>query len=102
MIGSTIYDLNRIRDRIALNRMAGRDISQHLGDDDAAIDLVVDHVLSLWKQEEELPEFWRKYCNEVEYAPEGSPNEYREGFGEGNDLDAYYNAVWRARVAELI
>jgi hypothetical protein len=89
--------------RLDVVRMTARDVSQHVNDDDDALDLLVDDVLSLWDGKSELSEVWRLYANAVEYAPEGSPSEYREGFvpdGSG-DLDSYFHAVWGAKVDEL-
>jgi hypothetical protein len=84
-----------------LNRYAGRDISQWLEDDDDAIDLVIQDVLSRWQGDGDLAAFWTRYANSVEYAPPGSPNEYREGFAEGEDLEVYYRSVWAAHAASL-
>jgi hypothetical protein len=94
-------DLDAARGRVMLNRYVGRDISQWIDDDDDAMDLVVQDVLSQWQADDDLGVFWTHYANAVEYAPPTSHNEYREGFGEGEDLDGYYRAVWSAHVASL-
>lgn len=87
--------------RLEVVRMTARDVSQHLNDDDDALDLLVDDVLSFWDGESDLSELWRVYANKVEYAPPGGDQEYRSGFSEGDDLDTYYHAVWGAKVDEL-
>jgi hypothetical protein len=87
--------------RLEVVRMTARDVSQYLKDDDDALELLVDDVLSFWDGESDLSELWHLYANKVEYAPDGSDQEYRSGFGEGEDLDAYYRAVWGAKVNEL-
>lgn len=100
---TTAFDSDRevLLARAMLNRYVGRDISQWLQDDDDAIDLVIQDVLSRWQRDDDVAAVWTRYANSVEYAPDGSPNEYREGFADGEDLEVYYRNVWVAHVAAL-
>lgn len=89
------------RYRVIINRYVGRDLGCKV-EDDHDIDLIVDDVLSQWRDGESPGDLWERYANAVEYAPPGSPNEYREGFAEeGADLDTYLHAVWEDRLEKL-
>ena len=102
-----------VDDKVQLKatRMVTRDLSPWT-DDDAGIDLVVEHVLGAWSDGDpdrdepcELTRFWNRYANRVEFAEPGTGDEFRAEFCPAEpgpmDTDDYYRAVWRSHIAGL-
>jgi hypothetical protein len=117
------HELELLKLRLEVTRLVVMDMSRWVENQDDLLDLVIDDVVTRWlardpdadvparpggrrESHRGLRAFWRQTANRVEYAPEGSQDEYRAEFcpldGQvATDIDAYYCRVWAAHVAEL-
>lgn len=106
-------EVESLRLRLVVTRMVVRDVSAHV-DDEAGLDLIINDVVSRWLDRDQTREpfvldgpggFWNWYANRVEFAPPGSDDEYRAEFcppePERLEIEAYYEAVWHAHIADL-
>ncbi|GIH20915.1 hypothetical protein Raf01_90870 [Rugosimonospora africana] len=111
-ITALIGQLKTLDLRLAVTRLVVRDVSEHLGDDEAGIDLIVEDVLRLWQQSgQDDPAtldgsdgFWNRYADRIEFAPAGGDDRYRAEYwppGQGIGFEEYYRAVWRAHLSQL-